>query len=303
MDSGPENYISFNRKFHGKGWIAMRRKILLGTIVMCLIFAALLAPQAAAADKITKTGEIIYEDSYESDWLLGLGKGEKIEVSLDVVSPTGATVDVYILSSSQYSNYPSGSFSPTVAHEDVSTADFTFKSPDDQSYYLVIDNEDNSRAADAVPTGDVTVNYEYDDPLSIILSDLEDTAEDAFWTGMMICVIGIVLVIVIIVVIVVLVVKSGKSKQPPPQQQYQQPPYDQQGAYPPPGQPYQPPPGDQPPAQPPQQPPGDQAYYPPPNQGQWQQPPPNQGYYPPPDQQGYYPTPQQPQQPPKKDQE
>jgi hypothetical protein len=265
----------------------MRRKILLATIILCLIGAALIVPGMVSADKITRTAEVVYEDSYESVWLLGIAKGEKIDVTVDVTSPVDGKVDVYILSQAQKDNYPSGSFNPTVAHEDVSSADFTFKSPDSQTYYLIIDNEDNSQSTDAVPTGDVTVDYEYDDPLSVILGDLSDTAEDAFWTGFMICVLGIVIVIVVIIVIVVLILKSGKSKQPPPQQYPPQQQYPQQGGYPPQGQPYQPPPGDQLPMQPNEQPPGQQeGYYPPPqNQGQWPQqpgqPPNQQGYYPP----------------------
>jgi flagellar basal body-associated protein FliL len=264
-------------RFDAIGLIAMRRKILLGIIIMCLIGTALLVPGMVSAQDTISDTVTIFENDNEQEWLLGLGQNEKIDIYVQVTSPAGASVDVYILSSTERSDYPDGSFTPTVAHEDVSVADFSFKQPDSQSYYLVIDNEDNSRSTDAVPTGDVTVNYEYDDPFAAILEDLEDTAEAAIWTGFMICIIGIVLVIVVIVVIVVLVVRSGKSKQQPPPQQ----PYPPQGSYPPQQQPYGPPPGEQPPqGQPPQQPPGDQAYYPPP-----------------PNQQGAYP-PQQPNQPP-----
>jgi hypothetical protein len=272
----------FDLRFDAIGLIAMRRKIILGTIIMCLIGAALLVPGMVSAQDTISDTVTIFENDNEQKWLLGLSQNEKIDIYVEVTSPPGASVDVYILSSTERSNYPDGSFTPTVAHEDVSVADFSFKQPDSLSYYLVIDNEDNSRSTDAVPTGDVTVDFEYDNPLSAIL----DPVEDALWTGFMICIIGIVLVIVVIVVIVVLVVRSGKSKQPPPQQYPPQQQYPQQGAYPPQQQPYAPPPGEQPPMQPqeqpPQQPPGDQAYYPPPpnQQGAW---PPQQPNQPPPE--------------------
>lgn len=276
MDSGPENYILFNGKFNGNGWIAMRRKILLGTIILCLVFLAFFTAGSVSADKITETGVTIYEGGYESESLFGLGMNEKIDVSVTVTSPTGGRVDVYILSYSEYtSDYPDGNFNPEVAKENVETTSFSFKSPDGQWYYLIIDNQDNSKANDAIPTADVTVDYDYDDPISATIEDFEEAAENAFFTGMLICVLGIVLVIVVIVVIVYVVVRAGKDKQPPPMQ-----PYPQQYQ-----QPYQqPPPGGYPPQPPYEQPPPEQPVQPqeqPPDQpqGQW---PPQQPNQPPP---------------------
>jgi hypothetical protein len=262
----------------------MRKKILLGSIIMCLIAVALLVPgMVSAADTISDT-VTIYNGGYEDEMFFGLGINEKIDISVDVTSPAGASVDVYIISSTEKYDYPSGSFTPAVAHEDVSNADFSFKSPDGQIYYLVIDNTDNSRSTDAVPTADVTVDYEYDDPISATIEDFEDAAEQAWWTGITICILGIVVVIVIIIVIVWVVVQAGKNKQPPPQQPY---PQQYQQSY---QQPYQqPPPGGYPPQPPPQQPPVQPQEQPPDQpQGQWppQQPnqPPNKGQEPPQDQ-------------------
>jgi hypothetical protein len=229
-----------------------------------MVLITMVMPMMVSADKITKTAQVVYQDDYETEWLLGLGKNEKIDVSVTVVSPVGAKVDVYVISSSQFSNYPNGNFNPTVAKENVASTSFSFKSPDDSTYYLVIDNEDNSRTSDAVPTGDITVDYEYDDPLAAIFEEAEDVVETAF----LICIAGIVIIVVVIIVIIVVVIKvASKGKQPPvqpqqpyPQQQYQQP-YQQPppGSYPPPQQPVEQPPPDQP-----QQ----QGYYPPPDQPQ-----------------------------------
>jgi hypothetical protein len=265
----------------------MRRKIILGSIILCLIGAALLMPgMVSAADTISDTATI-YNGGYEDEMLFGLGTNERIDISVDVTSPAGASVDVYIIASTEKYDYPSESFTPVVAHEGVSNADFSFKSPDSQTYYLVIDNTDNSRSSDAVPTGDVTVNYEYDDPLSAIIESFENTAEAAFWTGTLICATVVIAIVVVIVLIVWLIVRAGKSSPPPqqpyPPQQYPQQPYPQQ---PYPQQQYAPPPGEQPPVepqeQPPEQPPGDQGYYPPPpnQEGAW---PPQQPNQPPPE--------------------
>jgi hypothetical protein len=195
---------------------------------------------------------VIIEDSYERDGWILINEGDKVEVSVDVTSPSGGLVDVYVISYNQIDSYPDGSFTPALTREGVSSVDFTFTVPDDQWYYLVIDNTDNSRASDTVPVGSVTVNYEYTNPW------LEDV-EDAIWTGVMLCVLVLVIIVVVIVVVIILVLRGGKkqpTQAPPPypQQQpsqpYPQQPY-QQPYQPPPGQqpPYQPPPGEQPPPQ------------------------------------------------------
>ncbi len=224
----------------------MRKTRLLIALILCLMFAAAFSAGFVAGQEKTKlTDVVIAEDSYKSDsWIL-TSDGDKIEVSVDVTSPSGGLVDVYVISFDQIDNYPGGSFSPAVTREGVSSTDFTFTVPDDQWYYLVIDNTNNSRASDTVPVGSVTVDYEFTNPW------LEEI-EDAFLTGIMLCILGLVIIVVIIVVVIFLVLRSGKKAPPPaqppqpypPQQPYQQP------YQPPPGQqPYQPPPGEQPPPQ------------------------------------------------------
>ncbi len=265
----------------------MRRKALLGILVLCIVALGLFSAGIVAAEKkISKPGEVIYEGDYEWVWLWGLSKDEKLNVDVTVVDPAGAKVDVYILTDTQYTNYQSGSsFTAKVAKEGVSSTDFSFKPSDMATYYLVIDNKDNAKTTDAVPTGDVTVDYEYTDPLSATIGALEEAGETAF----MLCILGIVVIVIIVVVVIVVIIKvASKGKQPPaqPQQPYPQQPYPQQPypQQPYPQQQYGPPPGEQPPqGQPPQQPPGGQAYYPPPPnpQGAW---PPQQPNQPPPEQ-------------------
>jgi hypothetical protein len=260
----------------------MRKRAILGIFVLCIMIVGLLGVTTVSADDmISVEDDIIYSGDYEYVYLWGLDKDEKMNVEVSVDSPAGATLDVYVLSNDEFTEYQNGqTFTPKVSHEDVSSASFKFKTPDSQTYYLVLDNMDNGRSTDAVPTGDITVDYEYTNPLLAAL----DVVEEGIMTAMMMCILGIVIIVVIIIVVIVVIIKvAGKGKQPPPQPQqpypqqpYQQPPpggYQQQ---PPPQQPVE-----QPPVQPDQQPPPDQqAYYPPP-QGQ----PPNQGQYPPPQEQ------------------
>lgn len=223
-------------------------------VILCLMCTTVLFTTVVSADKIKETNEVISSGSYKSVMLLGLTEGEEIEVSVEVVSPTGGLVDVYILPSSDYFNYPDDPFSPELSREGVTTTTFTFKTPDTSGYYLIIDNVDNYRTTDTVPTGSITVDYEYDDPLE----EWTKAAEAIALT----CILGIVAIVVIIVVIIVVVVlllaKKEKPPQYPPQYpqqpQTQYPGYQQYPQYP--QQPYQPPPQQPPQQPPPGQPPG-----------------------------------------------
>jgi hypothetical protein len=229
-----------------KGWIFMKNLGKFIMVILCLMCAALLVTSVVSADKVTEEDVVIPEDSYEDVFWLLVYEDDKVDVSVTVDSPSGGLVDVYILSSSEWFDYPDEPFTPELSKESVSTTSFTFTAPEAGSYYLIIDNVDNSRSNDAIPTGSVTVDYEYEDVLA-------EKVEEAFWTGMWICIVGIIIIVVVIIVIIVVVLKisskGGPPQQPPQyQQQYpppQQPPYQQY-----PQQPYQPPP-----QQPPQQPP------------------------------------------------
>jgi len=217
--------------------------------VICLICAVLISSVTGSADKITKSDVVIDEYDYEYVWLFGLGKDDKFEVSVTVNSPEGGLVDVYILSSDEFSHYPYGSFSPFRAREKINSVEFSFTVPDDQTYYLVIDNYDNSRPNDAQPVGDVTVDYEYTDPLHAI----EEAVEAFAWTCIAGIIIGIIVVVLIIVAILYLVFKKEKPSgypapyQPPPPPDYQAYQQYPQQQYQDPYQPPQQPPGQQPP--------------------------------------------------------
>jgi hypothetical protein len=223
-----------------------------GTLFFFLVIASVLSLSSVMAQDNTQlTNVVILENDFESDiWTL-TREGDEVDVSVDVTSPSGGRVDVYVISQNQFNGYPESSFTPALAREGITHTDFTFTVPDNQRYYIVIDNMDNSRASDTVPLGNVTVDYEYSNPL------LEE-AEDAFMTGVMYCVAGVVIIVAIIVIIVVIILVSGNKSPPPvppapypPMQPYPQQPYQQPYQPPPPGvpPPYPPPPDRHPPPQ------------------------------------------------------
>jgi hypothetical protein len=120
--------------------------------VILLVVAS--APAQAAANK--KQGTVSY-GSYEQI-LVGTWT-TSTDLHFTVTSNT--TIDVYVLTAEDIINYPSGSFSPVKAVENTKSADFTIKSDSTNSYYLIIDNEDNSKSTDALPTGDASYSATY----------------------------------------------------------------------------------------------------------------------------------------------
>jgi hypothetical protein len=91
---------------------------------------------------------------------IGAGFRQYDRIDVEVTVSSGGSVDVYIMSKRQYVNYDNGEdFKPKVAKEKVEHTTFTFENPDGGDYYLVIDNKDNNRKSDAVPTDNVFYNY------------------------------------------------------------------------------------------------------------------------------------------------
>jgi hypothetical protein len=234
-------------------------------MIPVLFLAMASAPADAAANK--KGGTVYYGSS--ENIMVGTWT---TSTDLHFTVKSNATIDVYVLTTSDYFNYPSGSFTPIKAVEKTTSADFKIKSNPSESYYLIIDNTDNSRSTDQIPTGSAAYNATY--------PNFMDTATHTVDNIVSTCILGAIAVIVIIIVVIIVIiyfVVIRKKKQPPVVQtpyvqapvQYQQPVYQQhpqQQVYQQPQQ-YAPPPPSQyePPPPPPQsgysQPPGQQ--YPP----------------------------------------
>lgn len=128
-------------------------------------------------------------------------KYDRIDVEVTITS--GGPVDVYIISEGQYKIYEEGGdFKSKISRERVNHTEFVFENPDSGTYFLVIDNIDNSRKNDAVPYDDVT--YTYTAPIEerhhkVIMRNI--------WIG------GIVAALIVVIVFVVwLIIFKNKNR-------------------------------------------------------------------------------------------
>jgi hypothetical protein len=220
---------------------------------LAALLVILLVPSMTAAMDIT-AHETVYAGNVYQTPILFLEKDQSLKVTVTSNIP----IDVYVTSQMVVD----ANITAVYSKLNTMSAKFTWKNPDTGTYFLVVDNANNTNIpGSANPTGTANVTIVHSEPFT------ETVAEAVAFAGMM-CIalvaVAIIIVVVIIVVIVLLVRKKKGPAAAPPAQPYQQQPYYQQ---PPPMQP-----------QPPMQPPG--QYQPPP--GQYQPPPPPPGQYQPP---------------------
>lgn len=117
----------------------------------------------ATAQKVTKTNITIEQGKFIFEVLEGI-QGITINVSVAVVTPVNYKIDVYIIPESSFGLYPYGGFTSSMLREGIIYTKFLFTFPDEQVYYLIIDNLNNSRDTDTIATKNVKVSYEYDNP-------------------------------------------------------------------------------------------------------------------------------------------
>jgi flagellar basal body-associated protein FliL len=185
----------------------MSRKIML---VSFLILTLILISISADAATTKKSDVQIDPGDEERDMLLGANKNDEIDIKVTSDIP----VDVYILTSDDYWNFPDPDYSNSkLSEKGVTTAKFTYKIPDDDTYYLVISNPNNITA---------TVDYEYTD---FVTEGVED-----IMFGIFICIIIVILVVIVVIAILIYFAIRKKNQPPmspaypPPQQQYYPPP-------------------------------------------------------------------------------
>jgi hypothetical protein len=226
----------------------MKRAITLAALVVLL-----LVPSMAAAIDTTDHETIDAGDfSYWPILLIQKDQSLKVTVTSD------KQIDVYITNQMVYD----ANITAVYSKLNTVSAKFTWKCPETGTYFLVVDNANNTNIpGSANPTGPANVTVIHSEPFS------EAVAGAVLFAGMVCIAIVVVAIIIVVVIIVVIVMLVKKKKQPnaAPPQPYQQQPYYQQ---PPPQQPQQP--------QPPMQPPA-QYQPPPPPPGQYQSPPPPGG--------------------------
>lgn len=126
-------------------------------IITILLSLPLFVPSAQGRVIV---GERVNENEYDS-YLLSTDSGDSIEI--DFVVKSGSRVDVYILSSTQFQNYKDDEyFSPKLTRENVLTVEKTTHIYSSSTYYIIVDNRNNSRSSDALPDGSVTYDLTYD---------------------------------------------------------------------------------------------------------------------------------------------
>lgn len=249
----------------------MKRILLLGLVT--LLFIGAFVPQPAAADYVSETRTIPYDD-YLFYTLTYKGSG-----TLDITAdPTysGTYFDVYVLSSTEYYDYKSEStFNYYVYCSDENT-DYasTSCSLGAGSYYIVFDNKDFSGAAYSYEAITLSITIETTDSGS---SANGGNGDDLYGSVLCWAIGGIILVIIIIVAVVSMKKRRTASGAPVRPTAYQPPPPAHQpgyvGAPPPQQQVYEPPPPPSP----------QQQYSPPPPPSQQPAPQPQAHDAPPPD--------------------
>lgn len=187
----------------------MKGKLLVLSLIAAMLIGGLMLATAGTTDL---NGVTIAENDDRAIMLLFGTQGDDVDVVVSAVDGT-STFDVYIMTSAEYGfsgglAYPQ-SFNPVVAHEDVSTIDFSWTQPDDQTYYIVVDNHNNSRADNAIPTGPITVDISYTDTFG---EALEGVAQTCGIILIVILVVFVLIVVGIILLIVYFVRRSGKKK-------------------------------------------------------------------------------------------
>lgn len=217
---------------------------------MALFMVLVISTVAFTAEGKSEYKDVtLSEDDYDSYLLLFSSRGDEVEYSFDVVQ--GGNADFYIMSFDQYFDYymDGEDFNASLEKQNTLSAAGKWKQPDDQTYYIIIDNMDNNHTGDATPTGGITYDLVYEE-------DWEEDVEN-FIQALGIMMIGCcALIAIVIIAIVYLIVRKRKAdpviiQQAPPAAYPQQPQQYQQA---PPQQPqeYQQAPPQNPPQYPPQ---------------------------------------------------
>jgi len=84
-------------------------------------------------------------------------------ITVDVNVTSGGPIDVYFMKTSEYDKLQANeSFKTVVSKQGVNKTSFEWKKDDDEDeyYVLAIDNRDNARSNDAIPTSDIEYNFE-----------------------------------------------------------------------------------------------------------------------------------------------
>ncbi len=135
---------------------------MLTKITTFLIILILLLPFSIAEEVEYKSRKIEREDHWGTPQFV---HGKDKNVHIIVRSLNNTPLDIYIMTNYEFlENYRFGHFFEYVlAFENETSLNFRWTVPGTEIYALVVDNEDNARKNDTIPTGDALVYIRYYD--------------------------------------------------------------------------------------------------------------------------------------------
>ncbi len=165
----------------------MRKKIVLLLIIFFIVSSAnqVYAEVHEEKDVNVETNEIIRE------WLLLISKGDNIDFSFE----SNRLIDVYLMTSDQYRDSTDTAFSNskrdfsnnTYEKTGITNYSFSWTVPDDQSYYLIIFNPNNSTA---------TVSFSYSDTFQ---ENIQNMVGD-ICLGTMCIIVGVIYLVISLII-------------------------------------------------------------------------------------------------------
>jgi len=166
-------------------------KKLVGIVVIAILFIGflfLILPSSSTPEKYSGSFNNVNIAENETDhYRLYTINNEYVEFDFWVTE--GNAVDIYILSVAELTDYRDGKeFTPVFSAEDVHRINDRYHVETHNTFYLIVDNQDNVRTSDAEPNGGVEYSLEY----SVNNPHWWDSV--AGWEGML-WIIGLVLVI------------------------------------------------------------------------------------------------------------
>ncbi len=166
FQSKPAKCVETSRK-DVSGWYPINRSIRIEIIVALVIvcggpFITTVLP-AVQADSQEYDNETVWKDSYDSYYIYQRGE-EIFKIHFKVKE--GDDVDIYLMVPYEFESYKKGeNFSTLFMKENVrkvsNWVENDLDGHEDSPCYLVIDNKDNARENDAVPSDSVTYELEY----------------------------------------------------------------------------------------------------------------------------------------------
>jgi len=179
-----------------------KRIIIAGMLVFLIVSCCFTI--ITSADIHEKENIIVKPYDIESEWMLWIGKDKEIQFNVT----SNISVHIYIMTSDAYrdigysSPYDENDFNVNlVEKKNVQEASFTWTKPDDQTYYLVIFNPNNSSAM---------ISYSYTETL------FEELGEAFFEIGEIcvgtVCLILVVFDLIISLIIALWIYKDAKER-------------------------------------------------------------------------------------------